>query len=152
MMASIANCVGVVLIVARFEGATPSLLFLRRSGGRFAGQWWPVTGTLKPDESPLAGALRELAEETSLSPEAVYETGLSAPLADGSGTLQVVVATVSSGARVTLNWEHNAHQWCSLSEARALIPSVAHRTLAEAERIARIRPAERRIFPMGSRA
>ena len=78
MMASIANCVGVVLIVARFEGATPSLLFLRRSGGRFAGQWWPDTGTLKPDESPLAGALRELAEETSLSPEAVYETGLSA--------------------------------------------------------------------------
>jgi dATP pyrophosphohydrolase len=134
-------------MVARVEDVAPSLLFLRRAGGRFDRQWWPVTGTLKPNESPLAGALRELAEETGLTPDAVYDTRLCAPETNSRGILQVVVAIVSRGVQVTLNWEHDAYQWCSLSEAQALIPGVAHPPLAEAERIARTRPPERQIFP-----
>src|SRR5262245_6102330 len=149
VMANTASCVGVVLVVARVESASPSLLFLRRSGGQFAGQWWPVTGTLRLGESPLAGALRELAEETGLTPDAIYDTGLCAPLADGRGVLQVIVAIVPPAAEVMLNWEHSEHQWCSLSEAQALIPDVARGYLAEAERVARIQPIQQKLFSRG---
>ncbi len=106
------SCVGVVLLVVRSEEQSLSLLLLRRSSGRFAGQWWPVTGTLNPDEEPLVGALRELAEETQLTPDAVYSTELSG-LTENGGRLEVFVAVVGPSARVRLNWEHNAHRCCS---------------------------------------
>jgi hypothetical protein len=46
-MANTASCVGVVIVVARVKSASASLPFLRRSGGQFARQWWPVTGALR---------------------------------------------------------------------------------------------------------
>ena len=146
-MTNPAHCTGVVVVVARVEGSAPSLLFVRRAGGRFDRQWWPVTGTLETDEAPLAGALRELEEETSLHPETVYDTGLTAADTVGHGVLKVFVAIVDPRLEVRLNWEHEAHRWCSLSEAVALIPSVGHPYLVEAERIARARPPKQQIFP-----
>ena len=146
-MTNSVHCTGVVVVVARVEGAVPSLLFLRRAGGRYDRQWWPVTGTFEPSEPPLAGALRELEEETSLHSEAVYETGLTAADVVGLGILKVFVAIVHSRLEVSLNWEHEAQRWCSLSEALDLIASVGHPYLVEAERIARARPRERQIFP-----
>ena len=146
-MTNPAHCTGVVVVVARVEGPAPSLLFLRRAGGRFDRQWWPVTGTLEADEAPLAGALRELEEETSLQPETVYDTGLTAEDTVGHGILKVFVAIVHPRLEVNLNWEHEAHRWCSLPEALDLIDSVGHPYLVEAERIARARPPEQQIFP-----
>jgi 8-oxo-dGTP pyrophosphatase MutT (NUDIX family) len=142
----VASCAGVVLLVARLEEESPLFLFLGRAGGRFDGEWWPVTGTLKPGESPLDGALRELAEETSIIAHAVYDTRLSASDRLG-GILPVMVAMAGPQGRVTLNPEHDAYGWWLLPEAQAIVPSVLHHYLAEAERVVRTRPSERQIVP-----
>ena len=57
-------CLGVVVFVLRREEDSHRYLFVRRSGGRFSGQWWPVTGTREAEETPRLTALRELREET----------------------------------------------------------------------------------------
>lgn len=122
-------------------------LFVRRSGGAYGGQWWPVTGTLESGESPLVGALRELEEETALVPDAVYSTGLTPRLGESADTLEYFVVLVSPEASVRLNWEHDAFRWFSLAEAVAEIDEVAHPYLRVADRIARTLPAAQRVFP-----
>lgn len=138
-------CVGISVTVVRRGKDHPEILFLRRSGGRFAGQWWPVTGTREPGEDPVACALRELSEETALFPAGLYETGFRPPIEGGRGHLRVFVATVDAGAPVRLNWEHDDLQWCSLDEARARVPDPSIRSFDEAVRILEEEPDEQRI-------
>ena len=56
--------------------ATPTgevqILLLRRSAGRvLPGLWQGVSGSLEPDERVVAGALRELREETGIERDAI---------------------------------------------------------------------------------
>jgi 8-oxo-dGTP pyrophosphatase MutT (NUDIX family) len=120
-------------VLRRRAGAT-ELLFLRRSGGRFAGQWWPVTGTREPAEDPTQCALRELHEETGLLPEALHQTDLTVPVETG-GYLRIFVAPVDSSAVVRLNWEHDAHRWYSADEARAIVGAFVEPIVQEAVRV-----------------
>jgi dATP pyrophosphohydrolase len=122
-----------VYVLRRRDGLT-ELLFLHRSGGRFADRWWPVTGTREPAEDPMQCALRELEEETGLRPEALYRTDLTFPV-EGGGYLRVFVAPVDASAVVQLNWEHDDHQWCSADEAHSVIGSFADSVVREAVRI-----------------
>lgn len=48
-------------------GPDGRLCLVRRRKAPNAGLWSPPGGKLEPDETPLAGALRELAEETGLA-------------------------------------------------------------------------------------
>ena len=140
-------CVGVAILVMRRAGNDHAFLYMRRSGGRFEGHWWPVAGTLEVGEEPRGCALRELAEETGLVPEALYATRCTAPHENGRGCLEVFAGVVAAGAEVRLNDEHDAYRWCSLQEARALTPPAAQPHLTEAARLAREAPRERRVFP-----
>ena len=117
--------------VLRTLNSTTQVLLLRRCGGRFAGQWWPVTGTLEAGEDPPRCAVRELQEETALTPQALYRTALSVPV-QGGGCLRVFVAAVASSAVVRLNWEHDRHRWCRVDEARDLLGHTAGPILTEA--------------------
>jgi 8-oxo-dGTP pyrophosphatase MutT (NUDIX family) len=69
-------------VIREGHGRSAELLYLRRSGGRFAGQWWPVAGTCEIGEEPLAALFRELKEETGLEPEKVFSLGLEITHAD----------------------------------------------------------------------
>lgn len=113
-------CVAISVYVLRRRSGQTELLFLRRSGGRFEGQWWPVTGTRKPTESPMECALRELSEETGLTPHTLYPTAFTAPV-EGGGHLRIFVAPVNESAVVRINWEHDAYRWCAPSEASAVV-------------------------------
>jgi 8-oxo-dGTP pyrophosphatase MutT (NUDIX family) len=119
-------CVGIAVLVVRPAGAGVELLYLRRSGGRFVGQWWPVAGTLEPGEPPLACARRELQEETGLVPETFHATGATAPHENGRDHLAIFVALVAADAEPRLNAEHDARVWRSPAEARAATPTVGH--------------------------
>ncbi|MDH3644609.1 MAG: NUDIX domain-containing protein [Gammaproteobacteria bacterium] len=133
-MAQADSCVAIAVYVLRRRAGETELLFVRRSGGRFGGQWWPVTGTREPSEDPQECALRELREETGLVPETLFSTDLTAPV-EGGGYLRIYVAPVGSHAVVSLNWEHDAHRWCSAEEANAVLGKLGEPIVQEAVRV-----------------
>jgi dATP pyrophosphohydrolase len=138
-------CVGVSVIVVRRKDGEPQILFLRRSGGRFGGQWWPITGTREASEDPAHCAFRELEEETGLTPVALYRSKHTAPVEGGKGHLKAFIASVDSTATVQLNWEHDAYQWCSLETAREMVPSGSRGILGEAVRVFEAEPTEQEV-------
>jgi len=122
-MSSSSSCLGVVLFVVRRSEGTHRYLLVRRSGGRFSGQWWPVAGTCRPDESPPVTALRELREETGLRPISLHRTQLEVPHSEERGFLSIFLALVEPSHRVVLNYEHDEHRWLTADGVKALIPS-----------------------------
>src|SRR5207253_4895376 len=57
----------------RGAGDKLEILTLRRSvNGRCPGSWETVHGTIEPGETPVQASLRELREETGLTPQRLY--------------------------------------------------------------------------------
>ena len=140
------TCVAVAVYVLRRQAGEVELLFLRRTGGAFEGRWWPVTGTREPSEDPVQCALRELREETGLTPSALYQTDITAPVA-GGGYLRIFVAPVDASAVVNVNWEHDAHRWCSPEEAHAIVGSFEPPIVPEVLSVFETEPPEQRVTP-----
>jgi dATP pyrophosphohydrolase len=144
-MSDTGSCVAISVYVLRRQAGEIEMLFLRRSGGRFEGQWWPVTGTRESSEDPIQCALRELQEETGLTPSALYQTDLTAPV-EGGGYLRIFVAPVDSAAVVCMNWEHDAYRWCSSAAAHAIVGGFAEPILSEAVRVFEAGPPAQKVF------
>ena len=108
------------------DGSTEVLL-LRRSAHRILpGLWQGVSGRVEDGERVVAGALRELREETGLTPasfEALYDLDFVnqfhfAPF-DAVLTAAVFAVRVDPGIEPTLSHEHDAARWEPLAAARA---------------------------------
>jgi 8-oxo-dGTP pyrophosphatase MutT (NUDIX family) len=101
-----------------------ALVLRRGPHGRCPGSWEAVHGHVEPDDaSPAAAALRELAEETGLPVERLYNLSrVEAFWVQASGAVQLVpafAAFVAPGAPVRLSPEHDAAEWLPLEAARA---------------------------------
>ena len=57
-----------VYVFRRRRGRVEFLVLRRSAPGTLPGVWQPVTGTRRSRERPLAAAIREVREETGLSP------------------------------------------------------------------------------------
>ncbi len=117
---------GIIVFVLRGAVGTREVLFLRRSGGKYGEQWWPIGGTCKLGEKPLDTALREIAEETGLSPTALYGFGNDIAHVDGRSRIEAFVALVRTNDVVKLNYEHSAHRWLSAEEACGIALDTQH--------------------------
>jgi 8-oxo-dGTP pyrophosphatase MutT (NUDIX family) len=112
----------------------PEILLIRRSAGRlFPGLWQCVTGRLEADEPIVAGALREVAEETRLGAddiEALYETDIVNWFHEASVDAvlceAVFAARVRPDAAVAISPEHDAARWLDSVAAKALVVWPAH--------------------------
>jgi dATP pyrophosphohydrolase len=97
-------------------GAEPEFLQLRRSAGEaLAGAWAIVRGRIEPGETAWQAAMRELREETSLTPMEFYalntvETFYLAA-EDSIWHCPGFCAIVANDAEVVLNTEHDAYRW-----------------------------------------
>lgn len=107
----------------------PEILLIRRAEGRiYAGLWQCVTGRLESGETIVAGALREVAEETGIGPadiEAAFETDIvnwfHEVSVDGLMSEAVFAARVRPGTRVTLSREHDDLRWVDPAGAHELV-------------------------------
>lgn len=121
--------VGVVVNVIRRSGEVIEFLYLKRSGGNYKHQWWPVAGNRKENEGSIDCALRELREETGLDALELYDLGKEVGHIDGSSKISGYVAIVKEDDQVVLNYEHSDHRWLELSSALDFLPPFTHQYL-----------------------
>lgn len=108
--------------VLRRVGEGLEVLVLRRAPGeRCAGTWEAVHGHIREGERPVDAALRELLEETGLSPERLYNAsrveGFYLHRSDQLSLIPVFCAFVEAGEAARLSAEHDRAEWVSPEEA-----------------------------------
>lgn len=127
------RCTMVSVVVLRTLDAGPQMLLVRRHSRYMDGTCTYIAGHLEAGESGWQAALRELAEETGLSPHALYATSFCEQFYDaGNDCIQLVpafVAFVAADAVVRLNREHTASQWLFLGDAGERLPFGSQRDL-----------------------
>ena len=101
-----------------------ALVLRRGPAGRCPGSWEAVHGHVEPeDATPAAAALRELAEETGLPAERLYNLsrveGFWVQSSDAIQLVPAFAAFVAPGHPVRLSPEHDAAEWLPLEAARA---------------------------------
>ena len=120
----------------------PEILLIHRAPGRlYPGLWQCVTGRLELGESIVAGALREVAEETGLGPsdiEACFETDIvnwfHESAVDGLMSEAVFAARVGPAVAITLSDEHDEYRWLTPAAAHELVLWPAyHRAIEQVE-------------------
>lgn len=114
-----------VAAVRQHAGHWQFLLVKRANDEIYEGFWGFVSGSIESGETVEQVALRELFEETSLTPQALYATEyliqFFEPTAEAIWLLPLVVAVVATNAEVHLCTENSAFHWASPDEARKLV-------------------------------
>jgi len=106
----------------RGAGERLEVLALRRgAAGRNPGSWETVHGTIEPGETPVQASLRELREETGLTPEKFYNLSRTEAFyqhrADEVALIPVFAAFVAPGATVQTSAEHDRAEWLRIADA-----------------------------------
>ena len=113
-----------VLRFTHGSGDAPEVLVLRRArGARSPGGWETVHGHIAEGEEPVAAAVRELKEETGLSPDRLYNLSrVESFYLHRSGVLALIpafCAIVAADATVTISAEHDRSEWLIPEQAAA---------------------------------
>ena len=123
----------VSVFATRGHGKDAQVLLLRRAGTHLHGVWSYVAGHLEPDEKAWQCALRELREETGLTPLALYSADCCESYYDIReeciAVVPAFVAMIGAEAEVSLNPEHDDHRWVSFDQATRQLPFGGQRQL-----------------------
>lgn len=113
------------LFVLRRTPAGTQVLLLKRVGN-LKGEWCQIAGKLETGETAWQAALREMTEETGLTPSQFYSADICEQFYEVSldtiTLAPVFVAYVEPDAQVVLNPEHSAFLWVSIDTAIEMVP------------------------------
>jgi dATP pyrophosphohydrolase len=109
-----------VVVIRRVARSWRLLTLERAEGARSTGAWEIVHGSIERDEPPTHAALRELHEETGLTPKALYSITVNPFYLSRADTIQLSVAfaAVVDSAKFTLGPEHSRARWETFASAR----------------------------------
>lgn len=114
----------VSLVAIRQVDGAWQVLLLRRTQ-TLAGEWCQVAGSIEAGETAWQAALRELREETGLTPVALYSADTCEqfyePGRDAITMAPVFVAIIEADQEVTLNHEHSAYRWVGFRQAADMV-------------------------------
>lgn len=127
--------------VRRFAGVVAvhrqRIVLVRERHEHWGGEFWNVpSGMVEAHETPVLGAVRELAEETGLvvEPDALHLVGTSATTSDGSRSLAWNFTTVVERAAIAVDDPDGLireARWFTREEAIDLLRRLPYRPLAE---------------------
>jgi dihydroneopterin triphosphate diphosphatase len=108
--------------VLRGAGDALEVLVLRRAaGGRCPGSWETVHGTIEPGETPEQASLREIREETGLTPLRFYNLSrveaFYQHMHDEVALIPQFAAFVAPDATPRVSNEHDRCEWLPAGEA-----------------------------------
>ncbi len=123
----------VSVVPLRRAGKQVETLLLRRTGPYLRGVWSYVAGHVEAGEAGWQTALRELGEETGLTPDTFHATSFCEqfylPGEDCIMLVPAFVAWVDAGQTLVLNGEHDAHRWLDFDQAVDALPFGSQRDL-----------------------
>ena len=123
--------------VVRQGGNGPEYLLIRRCSSYLHGTWQMVSGTIEEGETAWQAALREIKEETGLTPDKFYSADTVETFymvsKDKVSFVPVFVGFVSGSEPIQLApSEHDAYEWLPFEEAiERLIFTEQKRVLSE---------------------
>lgn len=101
---------------------SPLFLLFRRAGGSiYEGQWRMIGGKVKSGEMFWEAALREMKEETGLTPSKLFTlpsvNQFYEHRTDTIHTIPAFAAQISEQDQIVLNYEHNEFKWFDIDTA-----------------------------------
>jgi dihydroneopterin triphosphate diphosphatase len=110
-----------VYVIRPYRAAWRVLTLQRAFDTRCPGAWESVHGKIEANETPEAAAVRELAEETGLQVERLYNVTVQPFYLHATNTIELAVvfaAFVREPGVVSTGIEHRAHEWLPVELAR----------------------------------
>lgn len=124
------RCYGISVVILKPDKENLQILLLKRNH-TLQGEWCQIAGKIKNGEKAWQGALRELKEETGLTPIKLYSADICEQFyeidKDSIWIAPVFVAYVSESSIVKLNHEHSDFGWFAVNEAIEKLPFAGQR-------------------------
>lgn len=101
------------------------LLLKRADNEKYPGLWQMITGATDENEKAFRTALREIKEETNLTPVKFWVlpnvNSFYSPEMDELCMIPVFAAMVNQSSQVTISHEHSDFKWVDKDEAKKLL-------------------------------
>lgn len=114
------HCISAYVICKTSEG--PRYLLIRRCGKYLPGTWQMISGGIDNSETASQAAMREIKEETGLTPYALYSADVVETFYmlsnDKITFVPVFVAFVEDKKIILSPTEHDAYEWLPFEEAK----------------------------------
>jgi dihydroneopterin triphosphate diphosphatase len=107
--------------LCKIENGQCKHLIIRRSPGYLGSTWQMISGKVEPGETGWEAALREIQEETGLTPDRFYSANSLEAFYEVEqnciNLVPVFVGFLDTDQAVRLSREHEAYQWITVDEA-----------------------------------